>query len=171
MKVALLTLLLVFQARGVDIVEDHPVDGFLEIDRELPMGVCTQTRLGRDRELPIYKDFSLLGLIEIDPKLGEPVFENPLLGSFTGVVHLSRLGPPRKLKTLGTLSRTLQDGGSPVIGANSLFVPVMLCGNDSYQGSLGYLSVQALSAARRDQQAGGLPPSTQLNPVPQLPIN
>src|SRR3989338_9778502 len=136
MKVALLTLLIVFKAGGIDIVENYPKGRLSEIDRELPMGVCTETRLGRDRELPIYKDFSLLGFIEIDPKLGESVFENPLLGSFTGVVFLTRLGPPRRLKTLSTLSRSLQDAGSQMIGANSFFVPVMLCGNDSYQGSL-----------------------------------
>jgi hypothetical protein len=144
----------------------------IEVVSELPMNRCEEVRLGKDKEVPLYKDFSLLGFLKIDPVRGEAIRENPLLTTLQGTVHLNRLGPARKLKTLTVLSRLFGTWGkihanNPMWDSESLFVPVMLCGNDSYHGTLGFLAENSLQwAAFDDYGESELPPSTYPNPIP-----
>lgn len=148
---------------AVDVVTEPPMTILTSLDREFPLGACTEIRLGKDRELPIYKDFTVLGLIEMDPRLGHAVKEPPLLGSFAGVIRMTRLGPARRLKSLHFLSKLMVSKNT-----NSLFVPVMLCGEDPYQGFLGHVELEALAVSRQESFQNELPPSTSVNPVPSL---
>lgn len=167
---SLVSLCLFTQTRNVlavEVLSEQSELGARAIDRELPIGTCTEIRLGRDRELPIYKDFTVLGLIDLDPKQSHRMAERPLLGSFSGVLFINRLGPARRLKNLAFLSSVVERRDKAV-SPESLFVPAMLCGENSYQGSLGYLELGALRAAREDDFGDQLPPSTLSNPIPRL---
>lgn len=165
MKLGFLIAWLCFSTAGaIEVITERPEGGSTPLDQDLPLGVCTEVTLGKDRELEIYKDFTLMGLISIDPKMGSSMSEQPLLGSFVGTVHLNRIGPPRRLKTLGFLSSVVgrrDKQNRP----NALFFPVMLCSEDSYKGNLGYIGVEAFDVARQDAFSGSdLPPSTKVIP-------
>ena len=141
----------------------------LELNTDLPIGSCTEVRLGQGKELPIYKDFTLLGMIEIDPHRGDRITERPLLGSFGGVIYLNRLGPERHLKSLGLLAETVGRDEKSKAGPESLFAPVMMCGNNAYSGFLGYVEIEALRVAQVETESHSLPPSTTGNKIPRLP--
>ncbi|MBI1860653.1 MAG: hypothetical protein HYR96_07025 [Deltaproteobacteria bacterium] len=160
--------LMVFPALAVQVVGEAVLSNFLELDSELPIGACTEVRLGQGKELAIYKDFTLLGMIEIDPVGGDRIKERPLLGSFTGVLFLNRLGPERRLKNLGILVDVVGQDKKAKAGPESFFAPVMLCGENAYSGFLGYFDVEALRLAKEDSYSDSLPPSTSGNKIPRL---
>lgn len=165
-----MALFLSVSSSAIQVIGEPAFSSLSELDSELPIGACTEVRLGSGKELAIYKDFTLLGMIEIDPR-GDRISERPLLGSFGGVLFMNRLGPAHRLKTLSLLAQLVRRDNKSGAGPESLFAPVMLCGENPYQGSLGYFEIDALRLARVDSYSNQLPPSTSPNKIPQLKLD
>jgi len=154
----------------------------------IPKPVCEKIDLGRDRELTVYKDPNIflpnLAMLYQDPTRGANALrrEDPVMRREEGgTLWIERLGEPHPFPNFGAISRLygLRDprlmppnGGAVLLPGQgpTNIVSVRLCGRDAYQDGLGFVVLEDLEFARKDQfVTSGMPPSIEPNPIPKWP--